>query len=696
MSDTVIKRGLCGMCRSQCDIRAGVCDGKIVSLHPDSDSPRGRLCPRGALAREVIYGKDRLLTPLIRTGERGEGKFRTATWDEALDTVARGFETIRRESGPEALAGYFGQGALESSIRKAGREFFSQLGSPNFMGSGSICNVVSFVMAPITTLGIRKLHIRPDVEHSDVVFVWGKNPLTDDGTERAAERILAAKKRGAKLVVIDPRGMGMAEHADIWVPILPGSDGALVTAMLKALVDRKAWDGEMAEQYTHGFPRLVDYLAGLSEEELLGRCGISRPQFQAIMDLFCSSPRVCLFSYTGLEYQYSGVQNIRAIWILWALGGKLDVEGGMVLDSGPYPVSRPRFTFSNPGPIGSEDFPVFTALSGTGQFTRLPRAVIEGDPYPVKGLLIAGGSPIVTFPNSQAWRDAYSKLHCLVVLDRYMTEDAKYADVILPATTWYENASVCNRRGVDLYREPLIEPVGGAKNDIFILQAIAQRLGLKSTLPKNNEELYLWAVDGDQDKLERLRSSDRGQSTENPVRYRKYREGLLRADGQPGFPTPTGKLEICSTLLEEAGYEGLPVYRDIRDTLSAEGYPLMLTTGARSGVRIGSFGQNIPEMSKFEPVPYVDLSVSDAQAAGLRDGDMARVTTPFGQKDFTVRVGAMAPGTIHIPFGGGSSFMNEAWAAGNVNDLCSLDYCDPISGFAVIKSIPCRIEAARR
>lgn len=698
MGQTVVKRGLCGMCRSQCAIRATITDGKITGLAPDTDSSRGRLCARGALAKSVIYGKDRLLYPLIRSGARGEGRFRRASWDEALDFAASGFQRVVNENGPEALASYFGQGVLEDTIGRAGDDFFAHLGSPNDMDCGSICNVVSSQMAPVTTLGITKWQMEADIEHCDAVFVWGKNPVTDDGPEFLYQKLLAAQKRGAKIVVIDPRKNGTGEIADLWVPVTPGSDGALALAMLKCILLKKQYDLEIAEKYTYGFPELCSYLNSLSLDTLLSECGVSRAMLEQMIEIFCSTHKIPLISYTGLEYQLSGVQNIRAVLLLWALTGKVDTEGGIYLNSEKVPTRE--FQHPNPDhlPVGGDQFPLFTAFTGKGQFSCTPQAILQDVPYPIRGLLIAGGSPIVSYPDSFCWRQAYQKLKCMVVLDRYMTEDAKYADVIFPVTTWYENASVLELyRGRQL-REPLIDPVGEARNDIFVLQGLAERLGFGDQLPKNNHELYLWALDDDQKLLNRLMTA-RDHLVEEidstPRRYRKYETGLLRSDGQPGFPTPSGKIEIVSSVLEQFGYEGLPVYHDFRRIPGMEGYPMVMTTGARGKIRIGSFGQNIPEMAAFEQYPAAEISEEDARKYGLETGENVQIITPFGKKQFRVQVCSIASGSIHIPFGGGSSFMNKAWAEGNVNDLCSLFYHDPISGFVTIKSVPCRVECEK-
>jgi len=681
------------MCRSQCAVCVRIADGKIVGITADTDSPRGRLCVRGSLAQSVIYSKDRLLEPLIRVGERGEGTFRKASWDEALDAAAAGFREIIQTDGPQAIAGYFGQGVLEKTIESAGAELFREIGSPNEMNCGSICNTVSSLIAPVTTFGMPKSCIKADIDSSDAVFVWGKNPATDDGPGRTMQKIKAAKQRGAKLVVIDPRRSRIGEMADIWAPVTPGSDGALSLALLKKLTESGKYDRTFAEQYVYGFDSLCRYLKGLSMQELLSLCGIPEELFEQVFEIFCISEKVTLVSYTGLEYQRSGVQNSRAMWILWALGGKIDVKGGMLLDTKPRETLRPCLSGRTPLPIGAEKFPLFTAFTGKGQFSCFPEAVIDEKPYKVSGLLISGGSPIVTYPDSARWKKAYRSLRYLAVLDRFMTEDAKFADVVFPVTTWYENASVLKTGGEYFLREPFIEPLGSCRNDIFIMKEIAVRLGKGDLLPGNNHELQLFALGGDAELLKRLQRGEKvTDGTKVEVHNQKYRDGLLRKDGKPGFPTMSGKFEAESLILETFGYEGLPVYHDVKEKINTGRFPLILTTGTRKEVCIGSFGQNIPEMAEYDPYPSAEISMQDAGRFGIEDGDTVKVTTMFGSVALKAKVCGMAEGAVHIPFGGGSSFMNDEWKNCNVNDLCSLDYYDPISGFVMIKSVPCRIE----
>ena len=239
--------------------------------------------------------------------------------------------------------------------------------------------------------------------------------------------------------------------------------------------------------------------------------------------------------------------------------------------------------------------------------------------------------------------------------------------------------------------EPFIAPVGEAKNDVLILGNIADKLGFGDKLPQTEEELREWLLSGIAPNAGDF-ASKLNQKQEK--HYKKYETGELRADGKPGFPTPTGKLEICSTILEENGFVPYPEYKDIRSIpeLSGKEYPFTMTSGARSNNRMGVFGANLEGITAIEPYPVVDINEEDAKELGIADGDMVKVTTPFANGCFKAKIRGVARHAIHIPHGGGSAYMSEPWKNGNVNDLCSLDYADPMTGFVLIKSVPCRVE----
>ena len=693
-------KGICGMCQAGCAIVASVEDGRLVGVAPDRESAFGRVCPRGALAPKLIHSDKRLTAPLIRTGERGEGRFRTATWDEALAKVHELWSDVIERHGGKALASYFGRGVLGEPLTRfhgVPDAFLTHLGSPNDLNCSCICFQSANVVAPLLTMGFTCASMMPDLDNSERIFVWGRNPVTDDGPQVMIGRIRNAKKRGAEVIVIDPRGKGIAEEADLWIPIYPGSDGALALAMLKVILNSGRYDKDFVERHVRGFDEYVQYLESQSVADLCRICHITEDTLLQLVDRFCATEKCSFLAYTGLEYHPSGTQNYRMLFLLWALTGKLDVPGGQLITG----ESMPEYIYTAKKdimPVGSETYPMFYHILGTGQFTMLPRAVLEGVPYPVRGLIVIGGSPASSFPGGKLWQDVYSQLDSLVVLDRYMTEECLYADVILPSASLFETECVLKSPNGIRLRRQLIPPVGESRYDVFILADIADRFGFGDIYPHDSDELVLWQLDGDREKAAMLREHGFIAAPKREQRYKKYDSGLLREDGSPGFPTPSGKFEISSSVAEEFGYVAYPefldmsLYSDVCGSVCGDEFPLMLTSGARSMLRTGSFGANMPEMSAIEPAPYAEISSATASSCGVSDGDVVQLSTAFGSRRFVAKTLPMADGAVHIPHGGGSSFMPDLWRDGNVNALCSLDVADKITGFPVIKSLPCRIE----
>ena len=695
------KRGICGMCLGACGVIAKYDDsGKLISLRADDQSPYGSICPRGAAAPKAIYSDERIRYPMLRSGPRGSGQYRRVSWDEALEFIAEGFRQIGDKYSPNAIASYFGRGVLGTPINDYHRcadlkdNFLMHIGSPNDMNSNSICHLSANVMAPVTTMGLNSYSFSYDIGSSDLILVWGSNPAYGDGPKMPYRSITEARKRGAEVIVIDPRRRGMGEQCDRWIPIIPGTDGALVMAMAKLITDEMRYDTEFVSGFTAGFDEFKAYLDTLNLNALSECCGVPLDTIRYLTDRFCSTKKVALSAYTGWEYSLSGMQSFRALLTLFAVTGKLDTEGSLLFNRSAmptdYPIEWPR---SNP-PVGAERFPLFAAVSGKGLLSRLPDAVLNDDPYPVRALMIMGGSPCITYPNSAVWKKVYEKLELLVVIDRFRTEDSRYADVILPAATLFENQYVSMGPGGIRLRERLVEPVGESRSDAFILQALAEKLGFGDIYPKTDDELCLKQLGGDKSRLEKLKKDGALPPVHKNREYQKHLSGHLRADGKPGFPTPSGKFEISSSIMRDLGFTPYPEFKDIRSLpgFDRSSYPFMLTIGARSPIRYGVTGPNIKELANMEPCPLCDIPRADAMRLGLADGDTVRISTPFGTENCVCRLSDMMPGTVSLPHGGGSAYMVPAWRDFNSNDLASLDCTDELSGFPTLKSLPCRIE----
>ncbi|MCP4658781.1 MAG: molybdopterin-dependent oxidoreductase, partial [bacterium] len=410
----------------------------------------------------------------------------------------------------------------------------------------------------------------------------------------------------------------------------------------------------------------------------------------------------CPVMYTGLEYSDSGVQAIRAVLVLWALAGQLDVPGGLNfrMKENLFPQNRSGL-IANPDlrkALGRDRFPVYSAYRGESHAIALPRSVVEGEPYKIRSLIILGGSIITSWPNPAVWRKTLEALDFLVCVDRYPTADSAYADVVLPATTMYEATSYMRYGPLFKIREKIVEPVGEARSDFLVLAELARRLGYGHLYPQSEEEILRHALEGSGFTLEQVRAQ--GGVVQLPAamtQYKKWEKGALRRDGQPGFDTPSGKFEIASSILAEHGYNPLPEYTEpaegpLAQPDLARRYPLVFSSGTRTKYDFRSQHHGVPGLAAGAPDPLVVINTADARERGIRDGDRVAVETLRGRVKFRARVtDDIVPGVVDPNMGGGGPLGPKSWREANVNELTDLDRFDPISGFPVYKTLLCEV-----
>ena len=710
------KRGICGICPAGCWVEAGVRGGKLADIRPDATHPLGMLCLRGRHAPAIVHSRHRLRHPMRRIGSKGTNRFERISWDEAYEEIVERLLRIREESGPEAAAIYTGRGPFELSlcdlfqpkgvaVSSASSVLF-RYGSPNTMGVGALCYVSFAVIAPHVTMGRMLINMFTDIEHAEMVVVWGANPATDS-PPLDMHRILAAAKRGAEVVVIDPRRSETAVSTGArWIPIRPGTDGALALSLIQVMIEEEIHDEGFARDWTHGFPELREYVWHFKPEAVEPVTGVPAETIRWLARRICGANGCAPVMYTGLEYSDSGVQAIRAVLTAWALAGQLDVPGGLVLamQDSHFPVNR-SCNVENPAPARAADrhrFPVYTRYRGEFHAGALVDSVLKGDPYRIRALIVHGASLLTSWPETRLWRETLSRLDFLVTVDRQLTADAAYADIVLPATTMFEIDSYMVYGPIFRLRERLIEPVGEARNDYLIMAELARRLGYGGQYPQSEEALLRFVLQGSGFTLEQVREARGTVRIPSPMlEYQKWRKGGLRPDGRPGFDTPTGKFEIHSTILEEHGHEPLPKYTEpaegpIGDPALAGKFPLIFNSGARLQTDFRSQHHGVPGLVRESPRPVVEIHPEDAAPRGIRTGDPVEVRTCRGAVRFRARVTEdIARGAVECNFGGGGPVGPKAWRASNVNELTSLARHDAISGFPVYKALLCEVVKVR-
>jgi len=711
--ETVVA-GICGVCAAGCGVDVVLEQGRIKRLRPRKGHPRGIVCTRGTRAPEIVYSPDRLLYPQLRVGERGEGRFERVSWDDAYGFLVARLQAIAAEHGPEALAVYTGRGNFELGLDEAfapagpaessANAVLFPFGSPNTAGVGSLCFVSYGMIAPHACFGQEYRDLTEDLDHADLVLVWGANPATASPPENLV-RLKQVQARGGRVVVIDPRRSETARALRAeWVGIRPGTDGALALGMLHVLIAERCYDHDFVERFTHGFDELAVYVERFAPDRVEAITGVPAATLRELAHAVGTAAGCSILMYTGLEYSNSGVQAIRAALTLQAIAGHLDSPGGKLIGS-PDRLRLHRHVTSAPTrgrpAIGAAEFPVFHELRREAHAGLLPRAILDGEPYPVRGMIVSGSSILTAWPEPSRWRRALAALDLLVTINRFPTADSAYADLMLPATTMFEIESYQEHHGHVELRRRIIEPLGEARNDYLIFAELAARLGYGEHWPQTERGMVELALQGTGITYDELAASPAGiELPQPPLRYRKYETGGLRPDGRPGFNTPTGRFEIASEWFRSHGYEPLPVYTEplegpLASPELARRYPLVLNTGARIKSDFRSQHHNVPSLVAMQPWPLVDMHTADAAERGIGDGDEVDVVTARGRVRFRAHVTEdIVRGAVEANMGGGGPLGPEAWRSANVNDLTDASNYDPISGFPVVKALLCEVEPA--
>ncbi len=702
------KSGICGICPAGCWVRVGVSEGKMVSIEADEGHPLGMICRRGEHAPEIVHSERRLRYPMRRKGPKGTFEFERISWPAAYESIVKELERIRDESGPEAVSIYTGRGAFELSlcdiyqpkdaaVSSASSVLFP-FGSPNTMGVGALCYVSFAMIAPHVTMGRMLIDMFTDIENAELLVVWGANPATDS-PPLDMHRLEEARRRGAEVVVIDPRRTETSiRTAAEWIPIRPGTDGALALGMLQVMIEEELFDEEFATNWTTGFDDLCRYVQHFRPEVVEATTGVPASTVRGLARRICHAGGAAPIMYTGLEYSNSGVQAIRAVLTVFSLAGQLDVPGGigLAMPDSHFPINRSDL-IANPnlgGAVARDRFPIYSQYRGESHANGLVDSVLNGRPYSIRALLIHGGSILTSWPQTSVWRETLAKLEFVVSIDRQLTADAAFADIVLPGSTMFEITSYMTYGPIFRIRERLIDPVGEARSDYLIMAELARHLGYGHLYPQTEEDVLEHVLAGSGFTAAEVRAAGGTVKIPTPMmEYRKWEKGGLRPNGKPGFDTPSGKFEIHSALLEDHGYEPLPRYTEpvegpLASPRIAAEFPLVFNSGARRQSYFRSQHHAVEGLIKDHPEPRVELNPEDAAPRGILNGDMVEVSTPRGTQRFrAVVTDSIVLGAIECDMGGGGPTGPSAWKNCNVNELTDASNLDEISGFPVYKAL---------
>ena len=670
---------LCRMCDHGCGMEVTVENGKPVRVKGSGNHPfnKGWLCAKGRAALDLFYSPFRLTSPIVREG----GGSREVNWDEALSYVSKKLLRLKEAYGPQSLAIYYGEGVGHQEIRSYMKRFANVYGTPNFCGVGSICNTARTIAETLTFGGLTK----PDIPNTRLLVVWGGNPLISHEPYPPGE-IGKLRKRGGQLIVVDPRKTETAMKADVHLPIKPGSDAVLILNVLHVLLREDLWDKAFVAKWILDFQEFSETLRDerFSPERGVPVTGISPETVRTVARAYARTKPAGIFTGNGLEHHGHGVNTIRLLALLKAITGNLDVPGGDLFTPRPKlkDITAPLPESPVP-PVGIERFPVFCRTRREAHALSLPDAILDGNPYPVKGMIIAGGNPSLGWPDSKRTVDALKALDFLMVIDVVRSPDSQYAQVILPACSFLER----DEHRVNVYqnlscisaRTRVVEPRFGLP-DQMIWMELARSLGYGEHFPWKS------CADGIDDLL-----VDEGLTYRDLVAQggiHEYERRRFRKYEDKGFHTPSGKVEIYPELLKELGFDPSPVMKKFFQAPEpSEEYPLLLTTGGNLLCYTHWQFRYLPKLKKMVPEPLCEIHPSTAKYYGLLEGERVEVRTKFGSVRVKVRLTErIRHDTIHIP---------QGWEEANANVLTGMSGADPISGFPNLKSVPCRLSPQR-
>ena len=785
--------GYCALCISRCGSIAVVEDGRFVALEPDPSHPTGQaLCAKGRAAPELVYHPDRLLYPLKRTRPKGDPDpgWQRITWDEALDLTAAKLRHLAEQFGPESVVFSCvspSTSAIVDSVHWIQR-LMRAFGTPNLCAAMELCGWgrLSALYTYGTGMGLPGTPM-PDLAQAGCILFWGYNPSLARLSH--ATTTVEALKRGARLIVVDPRRAGLANKADVWLRVRPGSDGALALGIAGVMIERGWYDRAFIRDWTNGpllvradngrlltgrdlapsgsastyvawdeaaarpllydpatgryspggvpalfgeytlatvdgeitcrpaFQLAADLCRRFSPEQVASITWVEPDQVQQAARLLWEARPVAYYAWSGVEQHTNSTQFARALSLLYALTGSFDAPGGNVL----FPTVPSANVVSGGlssdgqrrGALGVVERPLGPARWEYVTSDDVYRAIQDGKPYPVRGLVGFGANLLLAHADSRRGRAALAALDFYVHADLFMSPTAELADVVLPVATPFEREglkigfeSSAEAQSLVQLRTPVVEPRGEVRGDTEIIFDLARRLGLGAAFWDGDVEAgYRHQLAPSGISLERLREHPPGVHVPLQTRYRKYAE---ERDGVPtGFATPTRKVELYSQTFLDHGYSPLPEFDEpligpySRADL-AKRYPLVLTC-AKNTQFCETQHRGLPSLRRRSRDPEVELHPDAAAARGVAPGQWVLIETPLGAVRARARLNdSLHPNVVSGQHGwwqacpeigapGYDAFSSEG---ANLNLIISNEAVDPIGGSVPHRSYLCQIRLA--
>ncbi|MET0911618.1 MAG: molybdopterin-dependent oxidoreductase [Ilumatobacteraceae bacterium] len=644
--NTRVVHGTCHHdCPDSCGWHVTVTDGVAVKLrgnpnHPYSD---GELCPKVNRFLDRVYSPDRILTPLRRVGPKGSGEFVPTTWDDAMTTIAAQLHRVIDTYGAESVLPYSSAGNQSLlSVMGLDARFFHHLGATRLVRA--LCGPTVGAGVSMTNGTGRSLDPL-ELRHSRLIILWGTNTRLTN--RHLWPTIEAARVDGAKVVVIDPLRTITADAADEFVQPLPGTDVALILAMMHVLIRDGLTDEPWIAAHTTGYAELVDHVADWTPQRAAAATGLDIDQIERLATDFGTIRPASIRSLIGAEHHHNGAMLYRSLAVLPALVGAWQYRGGGLSRSvGTYQDALiDDKALTRPDLLGDRQ-PRWLNMSRLGEILTDDTL----DPA-VHAIVVWNANPVVAVPNAEAIRRGLQRDDLFTVVhEQFLTDTARYADIVLPATTQIEQDDVVAAWGHLWlgWNGKAIEPPGETCSNTELFRRLARAMGYTEPALFDDDAALLAQALGGAVNLDELRST-------GWVRVPYPDDGRPFGDGQ--FPTASGKVELVSERLPALGQPELPTYvpapegpHGDPDLVAA--YPLQLMAPKPHTRVLNSSYSPLPKHGPAEGAPFVELAATDAAARGLADGDNADVFNHRSSVTLPVRISErVRPGVIAIPWG---------------------------------------------
>ena len=702
-------KAACRGCHGGCMHIVSVEDGKVVKVRPDPNGPlnRGRACIKGMSIIEQMYHPDRLLTPKKRIGPRGSGTWADITWDEAYEEIAGKLGALRETYGPECV----------SIISGTGRHHLSQfwrfgnvLNTPNATSSGAL-----ICLGPRKNAGeFCAGHFAGVDYYGDVkpagILVWGANPAISGADGELQWYIKDAAKAGTPLIVIDPKPNELTEKARLWLPLRPGTDGALALSLINIIIREKLYDKDFVENWTYGFAVLAERCEEFPPEKVAEITCLPVEKIYECARLLADLHPLSMEWGCAIEQSTNAIDTCRAIFMIPALLGNYDSPGGFVESMEIAPTADLLFDRLSPEMAKKGIFGGYPLNDGSlsPKLFAHPWLTLDAikteKPYKIRALISCANNTLLSVPDSLHSYECLKELDFFVYMDFFMTPTAELADIVLPGALWPEVDSIfCMPEFGDvaaLCMQKCVQ-VGQCKSDEEFMMELCQRMGLDYGADSQEEILN-----------EILTEMGRRRPEYAGMTFEKFKalgyvapERTYRNYTKRGFDTETGKFQLASPRLQAAGCDPVPNWKEVPESPVSrpdllEEYPLILTTGSRTQPYFISNNRQIKSLRKQHPFPLVSMSETTGKKYGISDGDWVFIETQRGKitqkakflPDMPENVVSCEMGWWY-PEAGAPDY---GWQESNVNILTvGQPPCDDIGGAYQLRALLCRISLNR-